>query len=165
MNDVRTIPITECAKLIRAALAKNFPDIKFSVRSKIYSGGCHVNVNWNDGPNTRTVDAVVGKFSGKTFDGMDDSTHYHNSTFNGETVHFAGSAPSTSRRVTRYDELKKEALTYIFENCTVTGAPGSERFGNDWVENLASNMVHAADYREEFPLVRAFRLAVLREND
>lgn len=57
----------ETAKLIRAALKKNFPGIKFSVRSD----GC-VRISWMDGPTSRAVDAVVKQYEGGRFDGNID---------------------------------------------------------------------------------------------
>jgi hypothetical protein len=67
----------ETAKLVRAALKREFPGTKFSVRSKTYSGGASIDVSYTDGPTTREVDAVVGVFAGAGFDGMID-LKYHN---------------------------------------------------------------------------------------
>lgn len=92
--------ITEVAKLIRAELKKAFPDTKFSVRSQSYSMGCHINISYTDGPPAKAVEAITDKFCGKTFDGMDDSTHYHDSDYQGKRVHFAGSRPSVRREFT-----------------------------------------------------------------
>jgi Large polyvalent protein associated domain 29 len=47
----------DTAKLIRAALKKTFLRVKFSVRSKTYSGGASVTVHWTDGPTAKQVDA------------------------------------------------------------------------------------------------------------
>lgn len=62
----------ETAKLIRAALKRAFPRIKFSVRSSNYSGGSSITVGWKDGPATVAVDAVVKQYSGADFDGSID---------------------------------------------------------------------------------------------
>ena len=80
---VQDIPITECAKIIRKELKKAFPDMAFSVRSHSYSMGCHVSVHWEDGPTCESVDQKISWISGRTFDGMDDSTHYHDTEWNG----------------------------------------------------------------------------------
>ncbi len=66
------LSVAETAKLVRKALAKAFPGVKFSVRSESYSGGCSVNVRWTDGPLTREVETVAKMFEGKRFDGMID---------------------------------------------------------------------------------------------
>lgn len=64
----------ETSKLVRKTLKKAYPRTKFSVTSK--SG---VRVKWTDGPNKKQVEKILGPFNGKSFDGMDDSTHYHHS--------------------------------------------------------------------------------------
>ena len=62
----------ETAKLIRAALKRAFPGVKFSVRSDVYSGGASINVKWSDGPTGEMVEAVAGAFQGGRFDGSID---------------------------------------------------------------------------------------------
>ena len=62
----------ETAKLARAALKCAFPGVKFSVRSKTYSGGASIDVGWTDGPTTKMVEAVAKQFQGGDFDGMID---------------------------------------------------------------------------------------------
>ncbi len=62
----------DTAKLVRAALKKKFPDVKFSVRSSTYSMGASISVGWTLGPTTKEVDEVVGGFEGSSFDGMND---------------------------------------------------------------------------------------------
>jgi hypothetical protein len=127
--------------------------------------GSHVSIHWTDGPATHQVDAAIGHFCGKTFDGMDDSTHYHDTLWQGRLVSFGGSAPSCGRRVTDFDGLVIQALAMIRARCTLDGAPGREQFGNQWIDQLASNMVHSADYRRPDPLDAAFRRVVLREEE
>lgn len=68
----------ETAKLIRQALKQAFPEYGsrfFGVRSKTYSGGASIRVNWTDGPTTEAVDAVVARFAGGGFDGMIDMAY------------------------------------------------------------------------------------------
>jgi len=84
----RYISTTETAKIIRQELAKAFPGIKFSVKSKSYSGGSSVSVGWTDGPTPKMVEKVAGQFSGASFDPMIDLKSYHHSEWNGEVVHF-----------------------------------------------------------------------------
>lgn len=62
----------EVAKLIRPRLKKVFPGTKFSVRTRTYSGGASINVQWTDGPSEDAVREVVGAFQGARFDGMID---------------------------------------------------------------------------------------------
>ena len=68
------IGLVEAAKLIRANLKREFPDVKFSVRSSRYSGGSSIDVRWVDGP--YGVDHIIRPFAGKGFDGMIDMAYY-----------------------------------------------------------------------------------------
>ncbi len=81
----------------------SFPHFKFSVRLERYSGGSHVNISYVDGPPTKAVEAVVSPFYGRGFDGMTDSTTYHDSEIGGQRYRFAGSAPSVYRKLTGED--------------------------------------------------------------
>lgn len=71
------ISTTDTAKMVRDALRRNFPRIKFSTRSKSYSGGSSITVSWSNGPSSQHVDAVIGRFAGASFDGMRDLKEYH----------------------------------------------------------------------------------------
>jgi hypothetical protein len=62
----------ETAKLVRAALKRSFPGVKFSVRSDVYAGGASIRVGWVDGPLAAWVDQVVAPYKGGDFDGMID---------------------------------------------------------------------------------------------
>lgn len=68
----------QTARLIRKALKQAFPGVTFYVRSKTYSGGASIDINWKDGPTDKEVDTVAGAFSGKGFDGMIDLAYYYN---------------------------------------------------------------------------------------
>lgn len=69
----------DTAKLLRAALKRDFPGVKFSVTSKRYAGGASINVSWVDGPRSADVDKVAQRYSGASFDGMVDLKSYHES--------------------------------------------------------------------------------------
>jgi hypothetical protein len=86
----------ETAKLVRAALKKGFPGVKFSVRSDTYSMGASIRVNWTDGPCTAAVRAITGQFSGSGFDGMIDMKHSHSSWLMPDGTACVASDPGTS---------------------------------------------------------------------
>jgi Large polyvalent protein associated domain 29 len=71
----------ETAVYVRKALKKHFPGMKFSVRSKTYSGGASIDVSWTDGPTSGAVDEVIKRFAGATFDGMIDLKSYVDGEF------------------------------------------------------------------------------------
>ena len=75
--ETKYLSCAETAKLVRAALKKNFPGVKFSVRSSVYSGGASIDVSWVLGPTTKKVDAVAGQYESADFDGsIDMETRY-----------------------------------------------------------------------------------------
>jgi hypothetical protein len=75
--ETKYLSCAETAKLVRTALKKNFPGVKFSVRSSIYSGGASIDVSWVLGPTTKEVDVVAGQYASADFDGsIDMETHY-----------------------------------------------------------------------------------------
>lgn len=86
--ETKYISTADTAKIIRKVLKEVFPRVKFSVRSKMYSGGSSINVGWMDGHSRDQVDAIIGKFEGATFDGMTDYKDYVYREMNGERVHF-----------------------------------------------------------------------------
>jgi hypothetical protein len=94
---MRYVPTTEQAKLIRTSLKEAFPTIKFSVRSD----GTAIRVNWVDGPTVRQVDAVVERFAGGGFDGMQDLAYNTPKLLDGERVQFGGKYIFTTRETTR----------------------------------------------------------------
>ena len=66
------ISASDIASLCRSALKKQFPSVKFSIRSKYYAGGCSVDLSWMDGPTKEKVDQIINMFSTKGFDGSID---------------------------------------------------------------------------------------------
>jgi hypothetical protein len=72
VSEYAYLSCAETAKLIRAALKKAFPGVKFSVRSDTYSGGASIRVKWLDGPTDKAVSAVAGVYASGGFDGMID---------------------------------------------------------------------------------------------
>ena len=81
INANKTLPtiyvsVADTAKEIRAAFKVAFPGIKFTVKSHSYSGGASIRVGWTDGPAVVQVNAVVARFEGAKFDGMQDLKTY-----------------------------------------------------------------------------------------
>jgi hypothetical protein len=69
------------AKNIRAELKRAFPAVAFSIRSRRFSMGNAIDVRWTDGPTSEQVDAIIGKYSAGTFDGMTDCYNYERSAW------------------------------------------------------------------------------------
>lgn len=75
MSETRYLSCAETAKLVRRTLKREFPGVKFSVRSKTYSGGASIDVGWTDGPTAKQVGAITGPYAGGRFDGMIDMAY------------------------------------------------------------------------------------------
>lgn len=77
------VPVSEkvdslnaAAKNMRLELKAAFPGIKFSVKSRRFSGGDAIDVSWIDGPMVCQVDEIIDRYSAGSFNGMDDSYNY-----------------------------------------------------------------------------------------
>ena len=67
------------AKNLKKELSLAFPGIRFSVRSDSFSMGNSIDVKWTDGPTTKQVDAIAGKYQQGSFNGMIDLYEYDHS--------------------------------------------------------------------------------------
>ena len=71
----RYVSCADTAKLVRKALKREHPGVKFSVRAKTYAGGASINVSWDDGPRAADVDPILKRYEGGRFDGMIDMAY------------------------------------------------------------------------------------------
>ena len=85
----------DTAKLVRAALKKAFPGVKFSVRSDTYAGGASIRVRWTDGPTTKAVEEVAKVYEGGGFDGMIDMAYNKDGWLLPDGSAAFGSSPGT----------------------------------------------------------------------
>ncbi len=74
----RNSTAAQCAKAIKAELRAAYPRTVFSVTSEYFAGGNAVRVRWEDGPTTREVGAITGKYQYGHFNGMIDSYEFSN---------------------------------------------------------------------------------------
>ena len=72
----RYISLKDTATMIRAALRRQFPRTKFSVRGHAYAGGAAIDVNWTDGPTAHLVEPTIKAFAGGRFDGSIDYAYH-----------------------------------------------------------------------------------------
>lgn len=185
----RYLTVTETAKLVRQALAKQFPNIKFSVHSKSYSGGASINVSWTDGPRAKVVDQIIKGFEGRSFDSMNDLAsnqdswllpdgtadlayrpESHGGSIPGYTsdaphpnavmVHFGANYIFSNRHISNFDEHEVAAAEIIRQRCICEGTPPNDQFGNQWVNSLARQM--AWDFDEHETIEQTFERIVLR---
>lgn len=69
----RYISAKDQSKAAREILRREFPGVKFSVRTQHHTS---VNVSWTDGPTDAAVSAAIGHLAGGWFDGMTDSYNH-----------------------------------------------------------------------------------------
>ncbi len=138
------IPTTAVAKLIRAALKEEFPTTKFSVRSKSYTGGSSITIYWTDGPvdeyatgplytdhGVKEVRPIARYFAGATFDGRDDSMHYHETPVGMATVRFGANFVFTDRTLSGEATARAE-LEFRRENKPLIEELGTGIHSDNW---------------------------------
>ncbi|MDJ0727754.1 MAG: hypothetical protein QNJ38_21850 [Prochloraceae cyanobacterium] len=69
MTNSKYVSVVETAKIIREQLKKAFPkkdypSLKFSVKSDSYSMGASITITWIDGPGQEEVEAITKRFQG-----------------------------------------------------------------------------------------------------
>jgi hypothetical protein len=177
----------ETAKLIRPVLAKQFPGVKFSIRSRTYAGGASIDINWTDGPRAKMVDRIVKGFEGASFDSMNDLKSDCESwllpdgtaklaarpeSYGGSVPGYISDAPHpkarlvsfmadfvfTHRDISNFDERQAKATLYIRAHCHCEGELPNLRFGNEWVDTLANRM--AQDWAEGETIDQTFARAL-----
>ena len=67
----------QVAKLIRKELKEKYPEIKFNVRSKSFSGGNDVNIDYINGVPADDIRKLTYKYEAGSFDGMTDMYNYN----------------------------------------------------------------------------------------
>jgi uncharacterized FlaG/YvyC family protein len=103
------------ASAIRNELNNAFKGFKFSVTSDSFSGGNAVRVHWVDGPTTREVEQISGKYQYGHFNGMEDIYEYSNNNDNLPQVKFVTESRQMSEQ-TR--EFITEQVSAIMEENT-----------------------------------------------
>lgn len=71
MQKIHQTP-AEAAKAIKKELRRKFPGVKFSVRSRTFSGGDSIDIDWVCGPTEAEVAPHTAKYQEGSFDGMRD---------------------------------------------------------------------------------------------
>lgn len=83
---------------LRKELKETFPGTTFSVKSSSYSGGCSIDVAYQDGPAYEAVNDLANKYQTSDFDGMQDLKVYRKNPFS--RVFGGADYVNVSRKVT-----------------------------------------------------------------
>lgn len=127
----------DTAKIIRKALKESFPDVKFSVRSSVYSGGSSIDVSWTDGPCMALVESITDLFNGSYFDGMTDYKGSKTHIFNGERIHWGPDFVFCRREVS--DRIIEKAINSVY-------ARYKNNFDIDGIEKPSVEKYRKGDY-------------------
>lgn len=145
MTDTTYVGLADTAKMVRKALAKRFPGVKFYVRSKSYAGGASIDVYY-DGldhyepapfngngwqnytavykpgmPSKTDVTAVASVYGSRGFDGMIDGSYGIKATVNADGDVVGTSSPGSGAFVSAWDDGAPGAkmsfgASYVFVN-------------------------------------------------
>jgi hypothetical protein len=69
------------AKNLRIELKKAYTAVKFSIRTKVFSGGDDMTVNYDDGPRIAVIRKMAEKYESGNFDGMEDIYNYNSTAW------------------------------------------------------------------------------------
>lgn len=125
----------DVAKIVRRDLRSAFPGTRFSVRTRRFAGGSSVDVSWTDGPTVREVDGIVGRYEGRGFDGMTDSSFFRAPVMvDGELVQ------TTCWLGTHRDNSSRAVIRAINRLCKLYGIdPGEIRLNErGWPKNTSA---------------------------
>ena len=110
------ISVTDTAKRVKADLKKAFPQIRFSVRSKKYSGGSSIDVDWTAGPTEKQVEGVAGKYHGAEFDGMIDLKSRTGAPYANDYIFFQRDMPDVVVSAVMRDMREAYGIPAEYEN-------------------------------------------------
>jgi hypothetical protein len=127
------------AKNMKKELEIAFPGVKFSVKSKSYSGGDSVTAYWTDGPSSKAVEAIIGKYAYGSFDGMDDSYNYDHSPYSEAIGEVLGQSKYVSESQTISDAVMAEVYRALCESYGVENEGPNTRIDSagEWLSTLA----------------------------
>lgn len=112
----------DVAANMRAELKKTFPGVKFSVRSKTFSGGDSISVSWYDGPTRKKVQEVTAKYEHSHADITGDYWDYEPNPFNDV---FGG-----AKFVHETREISEETASIIYADATGNSKEDWDRRGS-----------------------------------
>jgi hypothetical protein len=133
--------LVAAAKNMRIELARAFPGVKFSVKSRRFSGGDSIDVSWTDGPTGDQVDAIIDRYSAGSFDGMQDLYTYERSAW---TDAFGDAKYVNSRR----DASDKAVASAIRTVCAKYGVNLKQRGIEPTVAAYRAGAYYSTDIME-----------------
>jgi hypothetical protein len=140
----------DVAKLVRKDLKRAFAGIKFSVRTKVYTGGSSIRVSWENGPTTEEVEKIAGHYKGAGFDPYQDMKTYNDEPYGNDYIFF--NRDITEDHYIRMAEkvIKEYGIEFTNLNNEVVDLPATEAldyYSMDISKKLGTGSIRNFCYR------------------
>ncbi len=132
--------VTLAAHNLRTLLKQQYPGTKFRVTTEKYSGGNSMTVRWTDGPTTKAIDALADRFSGGSFNGMEDIYENHDSPW-----HVFGEA----RYIHTYHEYSDAVLAAAIARAGYADQVTVEQYRTGYADRSAAHWINNALNEQE----------------
>lgn len=155
------------AKNIRIELARAFPGVKFSVKSRRFSGGDAIDVSWVDGPQSCQVDEIIGRYSAGSFNGMEDIYEYSRDAWIeafGDAKYVHSSRSMSDAAIAKAIRLVSgkyamPAGVEISVKAYRSGALWSVPFDGGWGKQNVQELISDAAYRQCYAIAKPYLAA------
>lgn len=119
-------------KNIRIELKRAFAATKFSIKSRTFSMGDSIDVEWTDGPTSKQVDEILNKYQAGDFDGMTDYYDYRDNAW----THAFGHAKYVSGRRSFSDDLVSRSIATLAKKYSCATPPTAEEYRSGNLYNV-----------------------------
>lgn len=168
------VPISACkggsliaaSKNMKVELGLAFPGVKFSIKTRRFSGGDAIDVSWIDGPTSKQVDEIIDRYSAGSFDGMTDCYNYGRNAWieafgDAKYVHSRrdmsdeaiGRAIRLARSKYGADVIGADVTVEAYRKGTLWNV--STSFGG-WGRDNLQNLISEAAYRQCYALTKPY---------
>lgn len=111
------------AAAIKSELQNKFPGIKFSCTSDSFSMGDSVHISWTDGPTTKDVEEISGKYQYGHFYGMEDIYENTNRRDDIPQAKYVIESRKMSDEISQLVTVLKDKFPGMFENADYHNTP------------------------------------------
>ena len=166
------VPISACkggsliaaSKNMKIELALAFPGVRFSIKTRRFSGGDAIDVSWTDGPTSKQVDEIIDRYSAGSFDGMEDIYNYSRNAW----IEAFGAAKYVHSRRDMSDAAIERAIRLVSSKYALPagveisvaayrkGDLWRVPFDGGWGKQNVQDLVSEAAYRQCYALTKPY---------
>lgn len=166
------VPISACkggsliaaSKNMKVELALAFPGVKFSIKTRRFSGGDAIDVSWTDGPTSKQVDEIIDRYSAGSFNGMEDIYNYSRNAW----IEAFGDAKYVHSRRDMSDAAIERAIRLVSSKYELPagveisvaayrkGELWRAPFDGGWMKQNVQDLVSEAAYRQCYALTKPY---------